>query len=39
MNCFFFLQNKWLWEGDKTINALQVSAQSQPKNVIKMCNS
>ena len=31
-----FLQNKWLDEGGKTINKLQMSAQSQRKNVITM---
>ena len=37
MNWSCFLQNKWLEEGEKTIKTLQVSAQSQPKNVIKVC--
>ena len=37
MKCSCFLQNKWLEEGEKTIKILQVSAQSQPKNVIKIC--
>ena len=38
MKCSCFLQNKWLGEGDKTINTLQVSAQGQSKSVIKICN-
>ena len=33
---FRFSQNKWLEEGDKTINTLQVSVQSQSKNVKKI---
>ena len=37
MKCSCFLQNKWLEEEEKTIKILQVSAQSQPKNVIKIC--
>ena len=37
MNWSCFLQNKWLEEGEKTIKTLQVSAQSQPKSVIKVC--
>ena len=37
MKCSCFLQNKWLEEGEKNIKTLHVSAQSQPKNVIKIC--
>ena len=33
-----FLQNKWLEEGDKTKNTLQVPVQIPPKNITKMCN-
>ena len=35
---FLILKKKWGGEGDKTINTFQVSAQSQPKNIIKMSN-
>ena len=38
MKCSRFLQNKQLGEGGKTINTLQMSAQSQHKNLIKMWN-
>ena len=31
MKCYCFLQNKWLWEGDKAINTMQVSAQKGNK--------